>query len=340
MEGRTHTRAELDEILEKHKEWVKSEGKSGEQADLNFANLSVANLIGADLSDADLYGANLSGAYLFGANLSRVDLSYADLSDADLRGADLSGAIFEPKSLLAVRSIAAARNLELVTYRDSPDALAELRKQFKDGGFREQERKITYALKRREAGIALKNCSGWEPGGKRPWWKRHWHTCAAYWFNTLFFDLTCQYGMNPGRALQIWLAVLLFCWLVYAVFIHLPGKSGIYRLEKIGKPSAKEETEEKIQPRKIPPRPLWRYPFRLIYEELRVFFWAGFFSLMSAFNIGFRDINFGRWLRLLPRTEYDLKAKGWARTVAGFQSLISVYLIAMWFLTYFGRPFD
>jgi hypothetical protein len=59
-----------------------------------------------------------------------------------------------------------------------------------------------------------------------------------------------------------------------------------------------------------------------------------FFSLMSAFNIGFRDINFGRWLRLL-----DIKAVGWARVVAGWKSLISVYLIAMWVLTYFGRPF-
>jgi hypothetical protein len=65
-----------------------------------------------------------------------------------------------------------------------------------------------------------------------------------------------------------------------------------------------------------------------------------FFSAMSAFNIGFRDINFGRWLRLLTKRDYDIKALGWARTVAGFQSLISVYLIALWVLTYFGRPFE
>ena len=68
-------------------------------------------------------------------------------------------------------------------------------------------------------------------------------------------------------------------------------------------------------------------------------YWAVFFSLMSAFNIGFREIDFGRWLRLLPRTEFDLKAKGWMRTVAGFQSLLSVYL-ALWVLSYFGRPFE
>jgi hypothetical protein len=66
---------------------------------------------------------------------------------------------------------------------------------------------------------------------------------------------------------------------------------------------------------------------------------AMFFSLMSAFNIGFRDINFGRWVRILTKCEYDLKAVGWARTVSGFQSLLSVYLIALWVLTYFGRPF-
>jgi hypothetical protein len=64
-----------------------------------------------------------------------------------------------------------------------------------------------------------------------------------------------------------------------------------------------------------------------------------FFSLMSAFNIGFRDINFGRWLRLLTRKQFDIKAVGWARVVAGWQSLISVYLLALWVLTYFSRPF-
>jgi len=54
---------------------------------------------------------------------------------------------------------------------------------------------------------------------------------------------------------------------------------------------------------------------------------ALFFSLMSAFNIGFHEINFGIWLPKLTKREYNLKAVGWARTVPGFQSLLSVYLI-------------
>ena len=30
----------------------------------------------------------------------------------------------------------------------------------------------------------------------------------------------------------------------------------------------------------------------------------------------------------------------WVRVVSGVQSLLSVYLLALWVLTYFGRPFD
>jgi len=38
-------------------------------------------------------------------------------------------------------------------------------------------------------------------------------------------------------------------------------------------------------------------------------------------------------------SRYTLKATGWVRTVSGVQSLISVYLLALAVLTYFGRPF-
>lgn len=357
--GNTRTRAELEKILAEHELWRESGYTRGIRADLTYANLTGASLDGANLFMADLaYAkldcasldnanlnvarltkANLTGANLFGAslvnaglegaNLTGALLSYADLTDAiffdaELKdayfsGADLQGTIFEPKSNPEIRSIGAAKNLEFVTYMNNPDALMQLRKQFQENGFRTQERKITYALSRRKA----------QMDGP-----------VERWFQRVAFDLSCQYGMNPGRALQIWLALLLFCWLVYALFIHVSGESGIYRIQRTGGPTAKEEIEEQIRPRTISARPLRRYPLRLVHQELRVFFWAGFFSLMSAFNIGFRDINFGRWLRLLPRTEYDLKAKGWARTVAGFQSLISVYLIALWVLTYFGRPFE
>jgi hypothetical protein len=65
-----------------------------------------------------------------------------------------------------------------------------------------------------------------------------------------------------------------------------------------------------------------------------------YFSLLSAFYLGWREINVGSWIARLQTREYTLRARGWARTVSGFQSLISVYLLALAALSYFGRPFE
>jgi len=358
-DGKAKTKAELETILGKHLLWVTSRGEQGMRADLSGSildnailvegnlrgaklmrtHLKGANLNGALFGGADLSGAQLNDSYLISAELTETDLDGAELSganlymanlkDADLRDAQLKGSHFssanlenvnfEPLSLPEVTGISGAGHLELLTYRRNPDGLARLRKQFQENGFRNQEREITHALNRRAAELA---------GPIERWFKR------------IAFEWTCQYGMNPGRALSIWSVLLLICWAIYAFFIHLNGESGIYRIQKRGARIDGEQTEEQIRPHQIFVTSLWPYLLRLLHRELSVAYWAGFFSLMSAFNIGFREIDFGRWLRMLPRTEYDLKARGWARTVAGLQSLISVYLIALWVLTYFGRPFD
>ena len=65
-----------------------------------------------------------------------------------------------------------------------------------------------------------------------------------------------------------------------------------------------------------------------------------YFSLLSAFHVGWRDLNVGTWIARMQPREYTLRATGWVRCVSGFQSLLSVYLLALWALTYFGRPFE
>ena len=79
--------SDLKAILESHKQWLDSDGETGERADLRWADLHGADLHGADLRGARLCGADLRDADLYGA-----DLYGADLRDADLRGADLRGA--------------------------------------------------------------------------------------------------------------------------------------------------------------------------------------------------------------------------------------------------------
>ena len=83
-------REALLSILHNHQLWIRTDGQSGEQADLSEAVLTGMNLIRADLRRANLRGVNLRGADLRGADLSRADLSGADLTGADLTYANLT----------------------------------------------------------------------------------------------------------------------------------------------------------------------------------------------------------------------------------------------------------
>jgi hypothetical protein len=44
-------------------------------------------------------------------------------------------------------------------------------------------------------------------------------------------------------------------------------------------------------------------------------------------------------MRLQPG-EYTIRATGCVPTASGIQSLMSVYLLVLWVLTYFGKPFE
>jgi hypothetical protein len=361
--GNVHSLPDLEEILRKHRQWIESEKKAGTPANLGAAiltdaNLTDANLRGAILTGADLSGANLTGAWLTGANLTGAFLPYANLTDAflykanltdaNLAGARVGGTVFEPKSLPELSGISQAQNLELLTYYRNPAALVQLRKQFEDGGLREQERKITYALKRREPELSWARGTSRKLPGEKGTRAILWSSdsilanLASFTLNNVFFDWTCQYGMSPGRPLMLGVVLWFLCSLLYLVCIHTPSEAGLYRVygqSTRGDPSARPRVE-KISPLNTKHSPNLRWLFQFFRRECLLLRTSMFFSLMSAFNIGFRDINFGRWLRLLTRQEFDIKAVGWARVIAGWQSLISVYLIALWVLTYFGRPFD
>src|SRR5438309_10044922 len=77
-------KVDVDIILEQHREWVKSSGRTGRQADLSRLNLE-----GADLTDTNLQGARRNGAVLRGADVRLTDLQGATLLQASLDGAHL-----------------------------------------------------------------------------------------------------------------------------------------------------------------------------------------------------------------------------------------------------------
>ena len=298
--------------------------------DLSYADLTGANLSGAELKDANLVGAVLTGAKLIDADLEQADLSEAflysaKLNDADLfmatldrvrlSGADLNGAsmyetslrevTFEPEELPEIVSTAGALHLSTMTYFASPVALFSLRIAFRDAGFRRAERQITYAIKKSDM--------------------QQIDNKIERAFNFVLFELTTEWGMSPGRPLQLLGLITLLFTFPSVIALRMPSSDGIWRVW----------VETRIRSDLGGKEP----------EKLRTGWWKAiglgfYFSVLSAFRMGWRDLNVGDWIARVQRREYVLRATGWARTVAGFQSLISVYLLAMSVLTYFGRPFE
>ena len=125
--------------------------------------------------------------------------------------------------------------LELMTYYDIPGPLTQLRKKFQDAGYREQERAITCALNRHGADPselrASLRCDIQRPSVERlrsnKTLSRLGHSSKAA-FKWIAFDLTCEYGFSSGRRLRIVGLLRLMFSIIYAVFMHLPGTSGIY----------------------------------------------------------------------------------------------------------------
>ena len=150
---------------------------------------------------------------------------------------------------------------------------------------------------------------------------------AVLFFTTLFFDKG-----SPTKA-DLLAAVIVFCLIMPAYWLaSIQGEcqDGIFRTwsaDRIRKDLGKGGPE------------LLPWP-GLNIMSLSAVGWAMYFSLLSTFNLGFREINVGTWIARIQPQEYTLKATGWVRVVSGFQSLISIYLLALWVLTYFGRPFD
>ena len=297
-------------------------------ADLSRADLSGADLAFADLTNAKLFGAKLTGAKLIGvniaetdspetnlgeANLSGADLTFSDLSGADLRNADLTGAIYEPKEGKHPRLsvIATVTGLSELTY-DQPRALAELRKLFKDGGYRNQERQITRTIHQVRTEKLLSGSEGL-PGR------------IEGAFNYVFFELTTKWGLVPSRALSTIAVLIIVFSLAYVFALRSPTKDGIWRIW------SSERIRDDLGNSK---------PELLALKGFSSVKLAFYFSLLSAFHIGWRDLNVGNWITRVQPREYTLSASGWVRTVSGIQSLLSVYLLAIWVLTYFGRPFE
>jgi len=141
----------------------------------------------------------------------------------------------------------------------------------------------------------------------------------------LAVEIPCAYGMRPGRPLLILLSAILAFWIPYIFAMKKRGTGGIWIIWPDDRTPKDDATEKDA--RLSPP---W---FRRIAVAL-------YFSVVSAFNIGWEEINIGSWIARMQPKEFTLKATGWVRVVAGMQSLLGVYMVALSILSYFGHLFE
>jgi len=343
--GRMPTSKELATVLRNHQEWLGTGAKPNDERRAN-------------LCQADLRWADLQRAYLREADLQRAYLHDADLQGAYLHDTKLAGVIYEPKSdSLPVLStlLHPVTKLEELVFRDTPAALIALREAFKKGGMRTQERQLTYAIEH------TKMLRAWDPWimerrrlasrnidveqlnkvreqmkDTRPWLKKLADKSESL-FSYVLFELPSAYGMAPGRALWGLLGFIPAFALPYWLAIkNGNSRHGIWMILPEDRLASRGGKKKAVL---IRPHVAKTSRERLV-GECRMLRTGLYFSLLSAFHLGWRELNVGTWIARLQFREYTLRATGWVRMVSGIQSLLSVYLLALWVLTYFGRPFE
>ena len=307
-------------------------------ANMGFADLEHADLSGTHLQNANLFGAQLQNAILIGAELQNADLSFASVEGAKLASADLTGAFYSPASPPPSSYVAGIAGLS--TVRVTNDELAQqaevsglvsLRELLQRAGYRDLEREATYSIERARTRTAF---AAWPGDPLR---------ALEGVLRFVAFELTTAYGLYPGRALLILLGLMLLLSFVYLSWIRRQGRTRQHRgpIYRIWPSERLVEDGQGVR--------LVTYgdvPGRQRAERLQAkttlgrYGYALWFSLLSAFHIGWRELSIGTWLSRLQPREYALRAQGWPRFISGMQSLISVYLVAIWALTYFGRPFQ
>lgn len=317
-----------------------------EKASFAKARLKYALFLeGADLRGARLGGAGLSGSDFTRAQLMGVDITETQFDDkTDLQQAVLASAVFQPAILPDAEHTYEARGLQLLTFtRGDKKALTALRQRFHTDGYDSQERQITYALQHAAELEEWNTCSPWKDDEGA--WPHHRYVtvvsnCVAASLNTLIFDLPFQYGMNPNRPLYIVGALWLLCSIAYVVIIKARGRAAIYLIcQRDYRDGSTVVRRIRIAPRPLQGATQVRRLQEIFLREGTLWRVALFFSLQSALNIGFEEFEFGRWLRLLTIHEYEMKAVGWARTLSGFQSLVSLLMLALSIWGLFGSPF-
>jgi uncharacterized protein YjbI with pentapeptide repeats len=308
-----------------------------ENAHLQGAYLGGVNLrtTGARLDSAHLDGADLSGADLTNAVLAGARLAGTDLTDAQLYNSDLADAFYQPSDNPDPRYIATALHLATLWYSDNSEPIFELRDSLETSGFEQSGRNVNRAIRSNQ---------------------NH----RENWALRVLFDWTCSWGADPLRPLWIIAVLTLVCAALYWLGMRFSrGSSGLFLIGRRPLSDGDDDAPRHVVRVGRPPslRRILHHDrlhdphsgaFAHVLRSLRIasalearaISAALLFSLMSVFNIGFQGFNAGAWIHMILARDFDLRARGWLRSLSGCQSVLGAGLVALSILSYFGHPFQ
>jgi uncharacterized protein YjbI with pentapeptide repeats len=276
-------------------------------------------------------------------------------SDIDWDGVRLNSIPLCAPNLL---SFYEAKNLHKINVWRSQHTLSEIKNGLKEAGLREQERDITYALKKSER--LMKKESG-----------KTVDFIESYLLYILF-ELTSDWGRSPNKPLGILGYIWIITALYFSAIIYKNGKVEselnqqglspfeiqqyfvnnyhlsinsiwatipVYDNENMFKNNKIEcitpnffyhEAHKKLYNLKFPPF----FQFSLMIWSTISF--GFYYSLYTAFQISWTQFKFGNLISRLQMREYSLHATGIARIISGLNSIISLYLITLWFIILFA----
>jgi hypothetical protein len=269
---------------------------------LTKASFKNADLRGANLQGTDLSNADFSGANLTGANLSNARLISTNLNDAIFSNVNLTGAIYQPLSTPSASYLGGLQGLGTLQFEGEPDAS-------KSAGLvllRAQLRKAGLQTLERQVTRTIER---YENQTRSP---------AQRIIHAVFFDWTSGYGTDPSLCLRRLVSFIFLFSLFYMLPLSGIRIGGIYA-SAVSNPS---NTTTRLRP-----------------KGLKVLGYGILFSLSSTVGFAGARLSLGRWISRIQQNERVFKARGLTRIASGVQTAICFYLLALWLLTLFARPF-
>ena len=241
--------------------------------------------------------------------MTRADLQYANLTRANLKGASLRdanvrGVKFEPRPLKTIAGLVGIRGLSNIQLTNVNNVMNK-HKMFNAAGFKTEEKALTSALRKHLLSFVS--------------------SLEKFTWSVLFGGLLTDYGTKLLRPLAALLIICsLFIWPYFWALWKQDKTSGMLRI------SAKDcllKVANKSNQELVCGQNVWRSLALALYV-----------SFHSAFHFGWSELKVSNRAVRILKCENTLSATGWVRIVSGMQSVISLYLVLMWLMVYFGNP--